>query len=245
MVFCCRDEEGPSVNLFDHWIRHYRSIGVTHIHAVGWGQRDAVMFHFAREHGIASLRHVPGDKFCVLEATRIKQQALAKLPTDAWVMTPDEDEFLACANVQEVAKISDAAGWSYVPGYLLDCFDAYGQLRRVSLQPLELQFPLRCRFTRDVVQGGDAKVVLWKNNIEVGCGHHHPMTPFANGHPLQFPVLHYKWTAGVRDRVLKLQKTAKEKEYQWDLNEYQRTLDAMTEDGMSVKLSEIRRASPV
>lgn len=233
--------------MLQHWIEHYGSIGVTHIHGIGWGRMDSEMMEVMdwKRDSIASLQHIPGDKFCVLESTSIRQQALAKLPPDAWVMTPDEDEFLACANVQEVAKISDAAGWSYVPGYLLDCFDADGKLRRVSLQPLELQFPLRCRFTRDVVKGGDSKVVLWRNNIEVGCGHHNVAPTDDKPYILEFPVLHYKWTEGVRDRVLKLQKTANEKEYQWDLNEYQRTLDAITEDGLSVKLSEIRKTSPV
>lgn len=244
LVWCGVVDEAPSKHLREHQIRHLVSIGVDGIYVATRGGFLSDLDGWS--HVICDTIDLPASPFCVFEQHKIHQKLLGKVPRNAWVMTPDEDEFPAIHNVNAVAELADAGGSNAVPGYLLDCFDADGRLRDVSSDPLDMQFPLRMRFTRDVVKGGDSKVVMWKNHLTSTWGHHH-LESGAVEYPERFPVLHYKWTSNLPDRVEAIQQTAKDKNYPWDHSEYQRTLDAMEErnDGWYIKRSAMEGCKPI
>jgi len=245
LVWCGVQSENPSQELRIHQLRHLWNIGVNKCLVTVRGYRYNApipddMTDFARLEGEES------GSFCVFGQHKIHQKMLGKIPRNAWVMTPDEDEFPAISNVNDVATLAEAGGSNAVAGYLLDCFDADGKLRDVSSDPLDMQFPLRMRFTRDVVKGGDSKVVMWKNHLTSTWGHHH-LESGTIEYPEKFPVLHYKWTSNLPERVKAIQQTAKDKNYPWDHSEYQRTLDAMEErkDGWYIKRSAMEGCKPI
>lgn len=245
LVWCGVQSENPSQELRIHQLRHLWDIGVNKCLVTVRGYRYNApipddMTDFARLEGEES------GSFCVFGQHKIHQKMLGKIPRNAWVMTPDEDEFPAISNVNDVATLAEAGGSNAVAGYLLDCFDADGKLRDVSSDPLGMQFPLRMRFTRDVVKGGDAKVVMWNNHLTSTWGHHH-LESGTIEYPEKFPVLHYKWTSNLPERVKAIQQTAKDKNYPWDHSEYQRTLDAMEErkDGWYIKRSAMEGCKPI
>jgi hypothetical protein len=169
------------------------------------------------------------SEFDVMETWQIRQDALGKLPRNAWVMTPDMDEFFAFpVNIERLAEYFCCIGVDNQLGYLLDCVSCDGALSDVDCDhPLDCQFPIRTRLTQKI-GAGDGKVVLWQNWLTSKWGHH-AVDGGRRCSETVVPVLHYKWTRGLRERVLNLQATAVEKKYPWDHSEYQRTLDLMGE----------------
>jgi len=224
-----RESDYPCAALLTHWLDHYMAMGVKLENfrmLVAGSHCDKV---------IKALEGVPMEyvstsgKFDVMETWQIRQDALGKLPRNAWVMTPDMDEFFAFPmNIGMLAGYFGSIGVDCQLGYLLDCLDCNGTLSEVDGDhPLDCQFPIRTRLTRKI-GAGDGKVVLWRNLLKSKWGHH-AIDGDHRSCDTVVPVLHYKWTRGLRDRVLNLQATAAEKKYPWDHSEYQRTLDLMGE----------------
>lgn len=224
-----RPSDGTSVELLKHWLDHYMAIGVKLENfrmLVAGAHSDEV---------IKALEGVPmeyvraSDKFDVIETWQIRQDALGKLPRNAWVMTPDMDEFFAFSmNVNHLVEYLGPMGYDCQRGLLLDCIHNNGILYAVDGDhPLDCQFPIRVQLTRKL-GAGDGKVVLWRNWLKSKWGHH-AIEGEHRSPASEIPVLHYKWTRGLRDRVLNLQATAADKKYPWDHAEYQRTLDLMEE----------------
>lgn len=238
-----RLNDNASVGLLKHWLDHYLAIGVKRenfrmIIAGGWQREvESAVQDFPHERVSAS------SEFDVMETWQIRQDALGKLPRNAWVMTPDMDEFFAFPmNVNRLAEYLGPREYDCHRGFLLDCVHNNGLLTTVDAKhPLDCQFSIRTRLTRKI-GAGDGKVVLWRNYLKSKWGHHDVEGDHKS--PIsEVPVLHYKWTSGLRDRVLNLQATAAEKKYPWDHAEYQRTLDLMEEvNGVwSLKMDEVMK----
>jgi hypothetical protein len=145
---------------------------------------------------------------------------------DEWVIIVDLDEFIEFGErIQQVVSAAEDENANVVRGIMYDRFARSGEL--IDFEPssdLSKNYPVRSRFTRDIMQGTDFKGVLIKGKLKgVPEGGHHGFIGeriFSK----ELEISHYKWNARAIDRVLSAYEALTEAGKPWAI-EYKRVLE--------------------
>jgi hypothetical protein len=122
---------------------------------------------------------------------------------EEWVLIVDLDEFIEFPrSIASITGAADRMGANVVRGIMIDRFARDGQpVTLTSHSNLSSLFPVKSRFTHEVMGGSDHKGVLVKGHLipTAGVAHHR----FDNEWPAteRLEISHYKWIAGVLDRL--------------------------------------------
>ena len=206
--------------LLPHFLRHYSQLGVTTFHfsvntRLNFGIEAEVRRHCegfpAFVEAVYEMDDVTQD--VAPHLNRIRERCVG---ADEWVSVVDLDEFYEVpVPLSQFLAERDAAGEDHVVGRFVDRLAPNGELPPLADTPsLDLQFPLKRRITRMLVGGNDAKVVLHKGRHTIVRGHH----VIEGGRlrcPIELPLNHYKWKAGVIERLRERLKVHEERGLPW------------------------------
>ena len=187
--------------LLYHLLRHYERLGVTEFHV-------AAPPHLADQVGAAShgydVRQYNdlnvADSFTggVTAVTQMRAHAQG---ANEWIVIVDLDEFVEFDEpIPDLLVKADAEQANIVRGIMYDRFALDGQLRSIDdATDLPTLFPIKARFTKQVMGGEDIKGVLVKGHLESRGAHHifHDEKIYSR----VFEIAHYKWTNRALDRV--------------------------------------------
>lgn len=185
---------GPNSDpiIIEHFVKHYRDVvGVTRffmfvhyndeftdrLHELGLGSESIATFS-------------EPIKTCLFN------KVIAEHP-NTWTLTCDMDEFHDYGGRFEEVVKDRPTDLDHVHGYLVDRFDRECKCRLLTDQPIAEQFPLRARFTRNVLKACDTKIMAVKN-VAIGTGHHVCFGKSGFG-PLF--IDHYKWDGSAVPRL--------------------------------------------
>jgi hypothetical protein len=151
---------------------------------------------------------------------------------DEWAIIADLDEFTEfSASISSILQLADGEGADVVRGIMYDRFSADGRL--IDFGPeaeLSKVYPVRSRFTRDVMGGTDYKGVLVKGRLTPvpKSGHHQFIGEKICSQELE--ISHYKWSARAIDRVRAAYAAVSKAGIGWAI-EYERVLDHYERNG--------------
>jgi hypothetical protein len=141
---------------------------------------------------------------------------------DDWVVPADLDEFTVFPNqIDKFIAQCDENGCFYVPGCLTDRIALDGSLPKIHPdEPLEQQFPLRCRITRTLLGGWISKIAAMRAFLRFSTGHHYLSPDFRHGYyeseyPNALEVNHYKWDYSLISRLECRAKEFKQQNLGW------------------------------
>jgi hypothetical protein len=197
---------GGHIDLLTPMIAHYQQQGVDEIsvHVQLAGPYDPV----ADEARLAAQRAGCSiASFCVgdwqTHQVAMRGAAMQRHPDDWWILA-DQDEFQTYPDtLRSLLAFCDRHGYDYITGALVDRLSADGGFPAIDLErPLGPQFPLGAFLTWPLLGGDPRKTVAAKGRVPLVIGAHWALA----GVPCPIedafvPVHHYKWTAGVIDRL--------------------------------------------
>jgi|PlaIllAssembly_1097288.scaffolds.fasta_scaffold337001_2 hypothetical protein len=231
-----RAKDGFSFPLFKHWVRYYLNLGVAptqwkvSLYAVDLDDNMAAVADWLGEQGIAPVRCIPDSpQFNIFISTDERNRIRSELPPEDWVIVVDPDEFYGYRqSVPETLAAMEASGHDALRGYFADRIAADFTLPEVTDAPLFEQFPLETSITKKITTGQSLKICAIRNRIPLILGHHHPYGVRPNYAPEWIKVHHFKWTKGLRNRVLRHLALA-DKRYWWRHENYA-LLNYLSED---------------
>ncbi|MCS7024390.1 MAG: glycosyltransferase family 2 protein [Bryobacteraceae bacterium] len=189
-----------------HWIRHYQELGVDEIHVhlhIPEGQAAArePLEADAQAAGCRIAAVHSGDWMAAAHA--VYHESRQAFPNH-WFVLADVDEFQEYpGGLRKVISECDRVGFDAIRGCFLDRLSRDGVLAPVEKhRPLSQQFPIGAFLTATILLGDPRKVVAVKGGRPVRRGQHHPI----GGNPCPpryyyLPVHHYKWVAGLEERL--------------------------------------------
>ena len=192
---------GGYVDVLPHMLRHYRSLGIdsifVNLHLTNEDDpaRDQVR-RITREDGCGIASVTVGDWQTVEHELYLRQRE--RYPSD-WFVLADQDELQRWPG-----KISELLGdrWDFVRGCYVDRIARDGGFPEVRDESIWDQFPLGCVMTGAVLSGDPRKVVAAKGAVPLARGQHHALSGEpCPGEELYIPVHHFKWTAGLAERL--------------------------------------------
>jgi hypothetical protein len=199
---------GGEVALLPHFLRHYRELGVDSFHIVVHfqaendpiGRRAVEVLH---AHGLEpeaihlSDRPFLGNRDLIAQ---IKEQY-----PDDWFLPVDLDEFQVYPRpLAAIVAKCEARDYGYVLGCLVDRLAADGSLPPVTADDRWPQFPLAGSL--HAIHGAfPEKVVLCRGRIPLNAGQHAALSgQGCPWHEIYTQVHHFKWVAGLTDRLRNL-----------------------------------------
>lgn len=231
-----RKADGFSFNFFKHWIEHYLKSGFApasfriSLTAADLDDNMQQVAEWLEQRDIAVQRCLTHVRvYNPFEHDAEYHRIKAGLSPDTWVVYADADEIYEYPEpVYDYFKKLDAQGIEAATGYFVDRVAADFSLPEVTSEPLFEQFPLETALTRNLCGGNCDKVCGFKNRHCVEFGHHHVIGNVRQT-ATQLKVHHFKWTAGLRERSLKLLGVEEER-ISWK-SETRALLDYISEDG--------------
>jgi hypothetical protein len=197
-------------DLLGHFVDHYFRLGLDELHVVvsedSQMQRSAEMM--ARDRRIVvhpRHRDAMGEEI----KTHTERDVLsAVVSRNDWVMHLDLDEFhqYPC-DLRRLVAAMDEANIPLVSGDLVDRIAEDGGLHPVRpIKSIFAQFPVGCGITRSWLSLPCAKVMVCRGWVKLYYGRHHAenagsFSP-AIGTAPQYRVHHFKWFAGITERLL-------------------------------------------
>lgn len=242
LVVGVRKKELFSLALLDHHMRHYRRRGLSnHVISIVWDDpskhlAERVAAHLTDEYDAEI--HMDGvyEEFDVWESLDLRRKLQQRVPQNAWIVNPDLDEFAIVGDYGDQASDMETIGVDAIAGELIDCFAQGWVLNPVIREyPIEDQFPVRMKYTRMALGAGVDKVGMARNFIPIQVGNHRVPDEYVDrcyiDNPV--PILHYKWTHGLRERVSLLRdRSARSPEkYPWR-GEYDSVLASITDSDL-------------
>lgn len=193
-------------SLLPHFLRHYSALGVTAFHFSLNTRLNAGLEEEVRRwcvgapafiEAVYEMDDVTAD--VAPHLNRIRERCVGP---DEWLSVVDLDEFYELpAPLPQFLAERDALGEDHVVGRFVDRLAPNGALPPLGDEPsLSLQFPLARRITRMLAGGNDAKVVLQKGRHTIVRGHH-VIEGGVRQSAIELPLNHYKWKAGVIERL--------------------------------------------
>ncbi len=182
--------------LLEHFLNYYMGLGVQDFLFVNYtGQKIGIGKEFMAQgpfdvHSDAALR------------TKLVRN---HLPPNSWFILADLDEFHDEEWVRNW-KTLVASEVDFVASEISDRF-AGADLSLSPLSPLEHdrsifeQYPFACRFTRDIAQGENSKIMLMRNDGQPITPGHHATGHRGRPHVAVGTTHHFKWRLGVMDRL--------------------------------------------
>lgn len=250
-----RAEDGFSFPLLKHWVRYYLDLGVAPEHwkltlfARDLDDNMAWVAEWLSAQGIVPLRCIPNShQFNVFVSDDERNRIRSELPPEDWVIAVDPDEFYGFRKpVPETLAGLEADGFDALRGFFADRVAADFSLPEITDAPLFEQFPVETSITQKITTGNCLKIVAVKNRHPLVLGHHHVHETRPNYAPEWIKVHHFKWTKGLRSRVLR-HLALVEPRYWWR-HENRNLLKYLTDDRMmftpeQVKFAEIKDGTP-
>jgi Glycosyl transferase family 2 len=190
--------------LLPHFLRHYDQCGASHFYIAAPRERQQDIERLASGYRVTVCCADVSDSYILGQATdavhRIRESYQGE---HEWALIADLDEFVVFdRSLAEIIASAEAEGANVVRGTLYDRFSASGETIDVAPDvDLGKQFPVRAKFTKDVLLGCDVKAVLVKGRLQgtPETGQHFLLAEKVASRTLE--VDHYKWTGGVLDRL--------------------------------------------
>lgn len=206
------------------FLEHYSRLGVSEFHVATPPELAGEVERSVSGHAVVPYHDLDvADSFTGGTSAVSAMRELAQEPGE-WAVVVDLDEFVELDRpVAELLPEADAEGANVVRGIMYDRFALDGQPKAFDGRlDLSIQFPVRARFTMNVMRGADYKGVLVKGRIQAHVAHHIFCDERVFSRELE--ISHYKWS----DRALERVRLA----YEMNLaagggwhNEYKRILD--------------------
>jgi hypothetical protein len=123
---------------------------------------------------------------------------------DDWFLIADQDELQAYPrDLASILYDCDRDGYEYIEGCFLDRFARDGSFPAISAsESIWQQFPLAGFVSAPLLQANPNKIVASKGRVGLSSGQHFALS--GCGCPpkeLYIPVHHFKWIAGILDRL--------------------------------------------
>lgn len=212
--------------LLGHFLRHYTEAGITKFQIATAPEFRAAAESFAGGYHIDVTDKLIVEDTILAENTAITKMRQLHQDPDEWVAVVDLDEFTEFpSGIDTITARADKEGANVVRGIMLDRFSADGQLPEFFPDSdLDLVYPVKSRFIRNVMRGSDHKGVLVKGllNPAARSGHHRFDDEIVSSQLLQ--ISHYKWTFGALDRLHKTHKLILKAGIHWAI-EHQRVFE--------------------
>jgi hypothetical protein len=150
-----------------------------------------------------------------------------------WIVWAALDEFHAFPSAMPLFLRNLPRNTTVVHGVLVDRLSASGKLIPVKLGvSIHVQYPLKCRFTLELLGADPTKVIMTRGNVYVSEGNHFvPSLHYFREHGIfiipswvdqrsaafgvWMDIAHFKWTAGAIDYLQSRVKSFREKNVSW------------------------------
>jgi hypothetical protein len=188
--------------LLKHLLRHYVRFGITEFHVAAPSHLADYVSEVSQDYNVRQY-----NDFDVAESFTGGVEAVTRMrelsqKSDEWIVIVDLDEFVDFQeSVADIIAKVEAENGNIVQGIMFDRFAIDGKPKQLDdYTDLPSLFPVKARFTRDVMGGVDIKGVLVKGHLK-SCGAHHI---FEGEKPYSkvLEIAHYKWTGSCLDRVM-------------------------------------------
>jgi len=182
-IICLDEDEYPDLNLYRHFIDHYKSLGIKneHFNIIPCGV-DSYKENFEKFKNINSRHNIPTlellpKKYDIKESHKIYLNWRDKLDPEEWVIRPDPDEFNDYGpfdKIQDCVQYLEENNYQALQGELMDCVAEDLVLHKVQYpENLFMQFPIRANITKFFINSLTDKLLLFKAKVEFQQGHHH------------------------------------------------------------------------
>ena len=213
------EQELLDFNLVYHYIKHYIKHGIFpgNITIIPYGylnfEKNYEKFKDICTHynvPIYPIENFPYD-FITAHNKFLEWQKIDGIKFD-WLLKTDIDEFISYGYYTLYEYIYFLIKNEFDCGYgqFVDCIDKENKLKSVERYiDIFEQFPKRTRITRNIVQGNNFKVVVFKYDKIISVGHHYCITENVKIHnSISNKVYHFKWIYNLINRI-KINKTRK------------------------------------
>ena len=213
------EQELLDFNLVYHYIKHYIKHGIfpKNITIIPYGylnfEKNYEKFKDICTHynvPIYPIENFPYD-FITAHNKFLEWQKIDGIKFD-WLLKTDIDEFISYGYYTLYEYIYFLIKNEFDCGYgqFVDCIDKENKLKSVERYiDIFEQFPKRTRITRNIVQGNNFKVVVFKYDKIISVGHHYCITENVKIHnSISNKVYHFKWIYNLINRI-KINKTRK------------------------------------
>ena len=213
------EQELLDFNLVYHYIKHYIKHGIfpKNITIIPYGylnfEKNYEKFKDICTHynvPIYPIENFPYD-FMIAHNKFLEWQKINGIKFD-WLLKTDIDEFISYGYYTLYEYIYFLIKNEFDCGYgqFVDCIDKENKLKSVERYiDIFEQFPKRTRITRNIVQGNNFKVVVFKYDKIISVGHHYCITENVKIHnSISNKVYHFKWIYNLINRI-KINKTRK------------------------------------
>jgi hypothetical protein len=196
-----------SIDILSQWFTFYRRVGVERFHVFfsnPLGNPESVQSYldlFSRN-PVTVIESSVGSVDEFQRVAKITEYKSVELSSDRWVWTVDSDEFVSL-DPELLSKLWEGPD-DYLGGTLIDRFATLGALNPVEEgTSIFKQFPVQALFTADILKGTSTKVPLSRPFVRLGPGLHRVDEDPASVKraELSVPVHHFKWTAGLVERL--------------------------------------------
>jgi len=210
--------------LLPHFTRHYKRFGVSEFHIAAPPHLADDIVRYATGYDVRQYNQFDvADSFTGGVAAVTAMRELAQAPNEAVVIV-DLDEFVEFdAPVTAIVARMDAEGANVARGIMFDRFAASGQpVPFDDDSDLPTLYPIRARFTRDVMGGVDVKGVVVRGRLKSQGAHHY----FENERIFSttYEISHFKWNERSLGRVGEAYETLSALGIPWAW-QYKRILD--------------------
>jgi hypothetical protein len=184
-----------------HFIEHYLGLGIPGanfrltLHCAAEDENLTWCRDWLRGYGISPFGEFDGPYDCY-RFYEMNFQAMAKLPSDAWIVLVDFDELIFFPRaLPEFIQLIEGEGYDLVMGRLIDRLAPEGRLIPIlEKTPIWDQFSACHHVTRDILRGDDRKTCLFRNYLTPSLGHHFIReAASAKLFPETLSVYHFKW----------------------------------------------------
>lgn len=198
---------GGSAEILPHALAHYQSLGIEsfflHLQLPSANHPLAFEIEQIARRFSATIASVHIGPWLHDTNRALYRQTLAAYADD-WFLISDQDELqLYPRDLPSILGECDRSGFDYIEGCFLDRFARNGSFPTVSpTESIWQQFPLAGFVSAPILEANPNKIVAAKGRVELGPGQHFALS--GRGCPpeeLYIPVHHFKWTAGVLERL--------------------------------------------
>jgi hypothetical protein len=202
-----------NADLIPHFLAHYYRLGVHRVLlVVRTPQRDGVLsatIEQAKSFG-SNVSWFRAERFADSDKADVEQFVLREnsVEPDDYVMHLDLDEFQEYpAPLSEiVTAMNQADDWA-IRGWIIDRVSETGMLAPIRSEPsIGEQYAIGCHLTQNLLRGWTQKIVLCRGRVQLQGGVHHDTSNayydrVPMGRPDEYLVHHFKWTAGLLERI--------------------------------------------
>jgi hypothetical protein len=198
--------------LLPHFIHHYCAMGVAKVLVSARLPEAYEISKGLAEYYPVKASYEPAQEFTDSDKREIEDRLLEgeNLQPHDWVIYADLDEFQAypapLRNIVEALNANDAKA---IRGYMVDRLAGDGGLKPVAPEiPIWQQFPVMAHITQMIAGGWTQKVMMTRYELKTeGCVNHTTVGGVFSSPPIgevtEYRVHHFKWIAGVHERLLK------------------------------------------